>query len=125
MLKCTTPTGKEFGFLLNSYLQKITITAESGFQFDYHLAALKDLYCWLKFDMKGLWVLLGTSGEETPPKAGTVEEWARLESNPIGGFYGLTNGRKGRFASYIPSILECLGFVEIEHYAKNNHVRAL
>ncbi len=125
MISFKTPTGKEFGFSINSELHRITITSESGFQFEYHLRTLKDLYIWLKNEKKRNWILLGTAGEETIPKPNTVEEWARSDNNPNFGFYGLTQGRRGRFASYVPSILECLGFVEIEHHGKNNHVRAL
>lgn len=43
MFNCNTPTGKEFVFSMNFNMQIITVTAESGFQFDYHLSALKDL----------------------------------------------------------------------------------
>lgn len=68
---------------------------------------------------------LGSRGEEEIPNPSTVEEWARSNTNPVGGFYGVTQGRKGRFASYVPSVLEYLGFVEVEHNSRNNRVRAL
>ena len=89
------------------------------------MCSLKDLYIWLKYDQEGSDVLLGTRREEETPNPGTVEEWARSENNPINDFYGLTPGRRGQFSTYIPSILEFLGFVEITHNPNNNTVRAV
>lgn len=120
-----TPTGTEFKFEICSQDNKIVITSKKGNQHEYLLRSLKELYDWLKNDRDGNWVLLGSKGEEEIPNAGTVEEWARSTANPVGGFYGLTPGRKGRFASYVPSVLEYLNFVEIEHNPKNNRVRTL
>jgi hypothetical protein len=56
---------------------------------------------------------------------GTVEAWARDQSNPVGGYYGLRKGYRGRFANYVPPVLELLGLVELEHGARNNRVRAI
>jgi len=70
-------------------------------------------------------VELGTKNENEIPNARTVEEWARSESNPIGGFYGSTPRFRGRFATFVPPILEFMGFVEIEHNSSNNRIRAL
>ncbi len=120
-----TPTGTEFEFEIDSNNQKIIITSQKGNQHEYLLRALKDLYVWLKNDYGGNWIYLGSRGEEEIPKPSTVEEWARSNTNPVGGFYGVTQGRKGRFASYVPSLLEYLGFVEVEHNPRNNRVRAL
>ena len=50
--------------------------------------------------------------------------WARRESNPVGGWYGLRKGYRGRCAMYVPPLLEHLGLVELEHNPKNNRVRA-
>jgi hypothetical protein len=120
-----TPTGTKFEFEINFKERKIIITSRKGNQHEYRLRALKDLYVWLKNDREGNWVDLGSRGEEETPNPKTVEEWARSKSNPVAGFYGLTQGRRGRFASYIPSVLEYLGFVEVEHKPKKNRVRAL
>ena len=120
-----TPTGTKFEFEIDHNTQNIIITSEKGYQHEYLLRSLKDLYDWLKIDCRGNWIYLGSRGEEEIPNPGTVEEWARSNNNPVGGFYGLTQGRRGRFASYIPSILEYLGFVEIEHKPKNNQMRAI
>lgn len=122
-----TPTGrKTFVFSIDASTQRIHITTSShNNTHDYDLRAIKDLYNWLRHEQNGEWVYLGSKGEEESPDPHTVEAWARDTNNPIGGFYGLTKGRKGRFASYIPSILEYLGLAEVEHKGKNNRMRAI
>jgi DNA-binding transcriptional ArsR family regulator len=45
------------------------------------------------------------------------------ESNPVGGWYGLRKGYRGRFAMYIPPLLEELGLVELEHNPRSNRLR--
>ena len=71
------------------------------------------------------WMPLGNADEGKPVAPGTVEAWARSESNPVGGYYGLRKGYRGRFANYVPPVLELLGLVELEHGARNNRVRAI
>jgi hypothetical protein len=71
------------------------------------------------------WMPLGNADEGKPVTPGTVEAWARGESNPVGGYYGLRKGYRGRFANYVPPVLELLGLVELEHNARNNRVRAV
>ena len=73
---------------------------------------------------RGDWVELGNADEGKPVKDGTVEAWARDPSNPVGGYYGLHKGYRGRFANYITPVLELLGYVELEHGPRNNRVRA-
>jgi len=124
-IKIKTPTGTDFEFRIDKLLNKIIIRSQNANEHEYDLRSLRDLYSWLKINRGGNWVFLGSKGEEEVPNPGTVEEWARSNNNPVGGFYGLTQGRKGRFASYVPSILEYLGFVEVEHNPKNNRVRAI
>ena len=70
------------------------------------------------------WVELGGADEQKPAREGTVEHWARSASNPIGGWYGLKKGLRGRFAVYIPPLMEELGLAELEHNPKNNRMRA-
>jgi len=123
-IRINTPTGISFDFDVNQDNGTIVITTQNGTQHAYMLRSLLDLYLYLKDDCNGNWVLLGTRGEEEVPNVGTVEAWARYEHNPVNGFYGLTPRLRGRFASYIPSILEHFGFVEVEHGQRNNHVRA-
>jgi hypothetical protein len=55
---------------------------------------------------------------------GTVEAWGRSPKNPIGGWYGLKKGLRGRFGVYVPPLMEKLGLCELEHNAKNNRMRA-
>lgn len=124
-MKIKTPTGTDFEFRIENKANRIVIISGASNEHSYHINALRDLYFWLKVDKKGDWVDLGSKGEEEEPNQGTIEEWSRSTNNPLGGFYGLKSGRKGRFASYIPSILEYLGFIELEHKSKNNRARAL
>ena len=72
----------------------------------------------------GDWMELGSADENKPAKDGTLEAWARSDANPVGGWYGLRKGYRGRFAMYVPPLLEHLGLVELEHNPKNNRVRA-
>jgi hypothetical protein len=72
----------------------------------------------------GKWMELGSADENKPAKDGTLEAWARSPDNPVGGWYGLRKGYRGRFAMYIPPLLERLGLVELEHQPRNNRIRA-
>lgn len=72
----------------------------------------------------GEWIELGGADEQKPAKEGTVEAWGRSPDNPIGGWYGLKKGLRGRFGVYVPPLMEELGLCELEHHAKNNRMRA-
>jgi hypothetical protein len=72
----------------------------------------------------GDWMDLGSADENKPTKAGTLEAWARADDNPVGGWYGVRKGYRGRFAMYVPPLLEHLGLVELEHNPRNNRIRA-
>lgn len=87
----------------------------------YRLRALEDLQKMLK--QQGDWMALGNADEGKPVQPGTVEAWARDAKNPVGGYYGLRKGYRGRFANYVTPVLELLGQVELEHGARNNRVR--
>ncbi len=89
----------------------------------YHLRAVDDLHAWLR--ERGDWVPLGAADESKDAAEGTVEAWARSPENPVGGWYGLRQGYRGRFATYVPPLLEALGLAELTHDARNNSVRAL
>jgi hypothetical protein len=89
----------------------------------YHLSAIDDLAAWLR--EQGDWVPLGAADEQKAAAEGSVEAWGRSESNPVGGWYGLRKGYRGRFGMYLPPLLEQLGLVELTHDARNNKVRAL
>lgn len=89
----------------------------------YHLSAIEDLHAMLK--ERGDWLPLGSADEQKPAAEGTVEAWARSADNPVGGWYGLRTGLRGRFGMYLPPLLEALGLAEVEHNARNNRMRAL
>src|SRR5689334_23218205 len=88
----------------------------------YDLRAINDLHEMLK--KRGDWVELGSADEQKEAKEGTVEGWARSSENPLGGWYGLKKGLRGRFGMYMPPLLEALGLVELEHNLRNNRMRA-
>jgi hypothetical protein len=92
-------------------------------QLRYHLACIDDLHAWLV--EQGDWVPLGNADEQKEAKPGTVEAWGRSDDNPVGGWYGLKKGLRGRFGSYVPPVLEALGLAEVEHQPRNNRMRAL
>ena len=48
----------------------------------------------------------------------------RSDPSPVGGWYGLNKGLRGRFGNYVPPVLEELGLAEVEHNARNNRMRA-
>lgn len=89
----------------------------------YQLRAIKDAHAMLK--AHGDWIPLGNTDEGKPTKLGTLEDWARSDSNPVGGYYGLRKGYRGRFANYVGPTLELLGLAELEHNARNNRIRAV
>ena len=88
----------------------------------YNLRCLEDLQKMLK--AHGDWTELGSADEQKPAKEGTVEAWGRSPKNPVGGWYGLKKGLRGRFAMYVPPVMEALGMAEVEHNPKNNRIRA-
>jgi hypothetical protein len=89
----------------------------------YHLRCVEDLHAMLK--ERGDWMPLGNADEQKPAKEGTVEAWARSPDNPVGGWYGLRKGYRGRFGNYVPPVLEALGLAEVEHQPRNNRMRAI
>ena len=88
----------------------------------YDYRCLTDLHAMLK--KHGDWMELGSADEQKPAKEGTVEAWGRSSKNPVGGWYGLKKGLRGRFAMYIPPLMEALCLAELTHEAKGNKMRA-
>ena len=74
---------------------------------------------------QGDWIELGSADEQKTAKDGTVEAWGRSADNPVGGWYGIKKGLRGRFGMYVPPLLEELGMAELEHNARNNRMRAI
>ncbi len=92
-------------------------------QLRYHRRCIDDLHAMLL--SHGDWMLLGSADEQKPAADGTVESWGRAKTNPVGGWYGLKKGLRGRFGMYVPPVLEALGYAEVEHNPKNNRMRAV
>ena len=88
----------------------------------YHLRGIDDLHSMLK--QAGDWMPLGVADEQKEAKPDTVEAWGRSGTNPVQGWYGFKKGLRGRFANYVPPVLEELGLAEVEHNPKNNRMRA-
>jgi hypothetical protein len=91
-------------------------------QLRYQLRCVKDLHAMLA--ERSDWVPLGNADEQKEAQDGTVEAWGRSADNPVGGWYGMKKGLRGRFGNYVPPVLEVLGLAEVEHNARNNRMRA-
>jgi hypothetical protein len=89
----------------------------------YDYRCLADLHAFL--EQAGDWVELGSADEQKPAREGTVEAWGRSPENPLGGWYGLKKGLRGRFAMYVPPLMEALGLAELEHNPRNNRMRGI
>jgi hypothetical protein len=89
----------------------------------YDYRCLEDLHAMLK--AHGDWMELGSKDEQKETAEGTVEHWGRSPKNPVGGWYGLKKGLRGRFAMYIPPLMEELGLAEVEHNKRGNRMRAI
>ena len=88
----------------------------------YDARAIDDLHAMLV--AHGDWVELGSADEQKPAREGTVEAWGRSPDNPVGGWYGLKQGLRGRFGMYLPPLLEMLGKAELDHNPRGNRMRA-
>lgn len=102
--------------------KKIIVCTVGKTVLHYDARAIDDLQAMLK--KHGDWMDLGGADEQKPAKEGTVEAWGRSESNPVGGWYGLKKGLRGRFGVYMPPLLEAMGLAELEHNPKNNRMKA-
>ena len=118
-----TPSGgAEFVAFRDPALDPPALVIKAGTtELRYHLRAIQDLHAMLK--AHGDWMLLGNADEQKPAADGTVEAWARSESNPVGGWYGLRKGYRGRFGMYLPPVMAKLGLAEVENQARNNRMR--
>jgi len=120
----TTPPGKsEFSAYRDETADPPALVVTVGkTELRYQLRCIEDLHAMLV--RAGDWVPLGSADEQKPAAAGTVEAWGRDPGNPAGGWYGLKKGLRGRFANYVPPVLEALGLAEVEHAARGNRMRA-
>ena len=119
----TPPGSSEYQAWRDESLDPPALVVQVGkTQLRYHLRAIDDLHAMLaEF---GDWMPLGSADEQKPAAEGTVEAWARSPENPVGGWYGLRKGYRGRFGMYVPPVLEELGLAELEHNARTNRMRA-
>ena len=122
--KLTTPPGRSsyFAYRDEASDPPAVVVIVGSTELRYHLRCIDDLHAMLA--ERGDWVSLGNADEQKPAAEGTVEAWARSADNPVGGWYGLKKGLRGRFGNYVPPILEALGLAEVEHGARNNRMRA-
>ena len=120
----TAPGSSQYTMYRDDQLDPPALVCQVGSTtLKYHASAIEDLHAWLR--EQGDWVDLGATDEKKPAADGTVEGWGRSPNNPVGGWYGLRNGYRGRLGMYLPPLLEALGLVELTHDARNNRVRAL
>ena len=120
-----TPSGQsEFQAFRDESLDPPALVVQVGStELRYYLRCLIDLHEMLR--AHGDWMPLGNADEQKPAKEGTVEAWARSPGNPVGGWYGLKKGLRGRFGNYVPPVMEALGLAEVEHQPRNNRMRSL
>lgn len=120
----TAPGSSEYTMYRDEQSDPPTLVCQVGTtRLLYRLGAVEDLHAWLR--EQGDWVELGAADEKKPAADGTVEAWGRSPDNPVGGWYGLRNGYRGRFGMYLPPLLEELGLAELTHQPRGNRVRAL
>jgi hypothetical protein len=123
--RLTTPPGtSSYTMYRDEQADPATLVCQVGSTtLKYQLRAIEDLHVWLLSE--GDWVDLGAADEGKPAKDGTVEAWGRSETNPVGGWYGLRKGYRGRFGMYLPPLLEALGLAELTHDPRNNRMKAI
>src|ERR1700710_55449 len=120
----TPPGTSEYAMYRDETRDPPAIVCQVGkTQLSYRSSAIEDPHAMLL--AHGDWMGLGSADEQKPAKEDTVEAWGRSESNPVGGWYGLKKGLRGRFGMYMPPLLERLGLAEVEHNARGNRMRAL
>jgi hypothetical protein len=119
----TPPGSSEYTMYRDEAAEPAQLVCQVGStKLTYRLCAIEDLHAWLQ--EQGDWVPLGSADENKQPAEGTVEAWGRSSENPVGGWYGLRKGYRGRFGMYLPPLLEALGLAEVTHDARNNTMRA-
>jgi hypothetical protein len=119
-----TPSGQsEFQAFRDPALDPAALVVQVGkTEVRYHLRCIEDLHAMLK--AHGDWMFLGGTDEQKTAPEGTVEAWARSPNNPVGGWYGLKKGLRGRFGVYVPPVLKELGLAEVEENPRNIRMRA-
>jgi hypothetical protein len=120
----TAPGTSEYQMWIDESSDPPAIVCQvGGTQLKHQKRAIDDLHAMLK--AHGDWMELGGADEQKAAAPGTVEAWGRADDNPVGGWYGMKKGLRGRFGVYIPPLMEALGMAELTHDAKNNRMRAV
>ena len=121
----TTPSGgSQFTVFRDETLDPPALVCRVGkTELRYQLRCIEDLAAMLK--ARGDWAPLGGADEQKPAAEGSVEAWGRAADNPVGGWYGLKKGLRGRFGVYVPPVLAVLGLAEVESQPRNNRMRAI
>ena len=121
----TTPPGtSEYTMYRDEEADPPTLVCQVGSTtLKYRLRVIEDLHAWLV--EQGDWVVLGAADEKKAAAPGTVEAWGRAADNPVGGWYGLRTGYRGRVGMYLPPLLESLGLAELTHDPRNNKMRSI
>jgi hypothetical protein len=123
LLKTPPGTSEFIAYRDESLSPPALVVVVSKTELRYDLRCINDLHSMLK--LHGDWMMLGSADEQKPAVKGTVEEWARSPKNSIGGWYGLKKGLRGRFAMYVPPVMEALKLAEVEHLPRNNRMKSL
>jgi hypothetical protein len=120
-----TPSGtSEYVAFRDAALDPPALVVQVGkTELRYDLRCIDDLHAMLR--AHGDWMALGSADEQKPAAEGTVEAWGRSPANPVGGWYGLKKGLRGRFGNYVPPVLKQLGLAEVEENPRNNRMRAI
>ncbi len=119
----TAPGSSEFEAFRDETLDPPALVVTVGKTvLHYHLRCIDDLHAMLV--AHGDWLALGGTDEQKAAPDGTIEAWGRGSGNPVGGWYGMKKGLRGRFGVYVPPVLEVLGLAELEHLPRNNRARA-
>ena len=120
----TPPGTSEFEAYRDPHADPPALVVQVGkTQLRYQLRCIDDLHAMLL--EHGDWMPLCSADEQKPAADGSVEAWGRAKSNPVGGWYGLKKGLRGRFGMYVPPVMEALGLAELEHNSRNNRIKAL
>lgn len=120
----TAPGSSAYTMYRDETVEPAVLVCQVGStRLSYQARCIEDLHAMLV--AHGDWMDLGAADEGKEPPAGSVEAWGRSESNPVGGWYGLRKGYRGRFGMYVPPLLEALGLAELTHEKRGNRMRAL
>ena len=120
----TAPGSSAYTMYRDETVEPAVLVCQVGStRLSYQARCIEDLHAMLV--AHGDWMDLGATDEGKEPPAGSVEAWGRSEDNPVGGWYGLRKGYRGRFGMYLPPLLEALGLAELTHEKRGNRMRAL